>query len=135
MATAGAKTRTARSGVTEEFFTALAEHEREPLLKSRSGTLRFDITNGRQIEHWHLVLTEGDVAVSKRNVAADAVVRVGRDLFDGMVTGRVNAIAATLRGVLVPEGDLGLVILFQRLFPGPPRSNRKPRTRATKAKR
>jgi putative sterol carrier protein len=132
---ATAKTSTGTSSATEKFFAALAQHDREPLLKSRSGTLRFDITNGRQVEHWHLVLTEGNVAVSRRNAAADAVVRVDRDLFDGMVTGRVNAIAATLRGVLVPEGDLGLVILFQRLFPGPPRSSRRPRARAAGAKR
>ena len=27
-----------------------------------------------------------------------------------------------LRGVLLAEGDLGLVMSFQRLFPGPPKS-------------
>jgi putative sterol carrier protein len=134
VASATAKTTTGTSGATERFFAALTQHEREPLLKSRSGTLRFDVTNGRKVEHWHLILTDGKVSVSRRNAAADAVVRVDRDLFDGMATGRVNAIAATLRGVLVPEGDLGLVILFQRLFPGP-RSSRKPRARAAGVKR
>jgi hypothetical protein len=47
------------------------------------------------------------------------------------VTGRMNAMAATLRGVLDPEGDLGLVLLFQRLFPGPPGSRRKRPAKAT----
>jgi hypothetical protein len=42
-----------------------------------------------------------------------------------MVIGKANAMAATLRGVIVPEGDLGLVISFQRLFPGPPASRKR----------
>jgi putative sterol carrier protein len=39
-----------------------------------------------------------------------------------MVEGKVNAMAAVLRGEVSLEGDLGLVISFQRLFPGPPRT-------------
>ena len=44
-------------------------------------------------------------------------------LFDGMASGEVErdgARAARRRWRL--EGDLGLVVSFQRLFPGPPRS-------------
>jgi hypothetical protein len=37
----------------------------------------------------------------------------------------VNAMAAALRGALVPQGDLALVISFQRLFPGPAASRAK----------
>ena len=32
----------------------------------------------------------------------------------------MNALAATLRGAVVIQGDLGLLVGFQRLFPGPP---------------
>jgi putative sterol carrier protein len=62
----------------------------------------------------------GDVEVSHKNARADAVVRLDRDMFDGMVSGTVNALAATLRGELLAEGDLGLVMHFQRLFASPP---------------
>ena len=121
---------------TAEFFARLAERGGEPLFKSASGTLRFDLADGKRIEHWHVALTNGDVAVSNKNTRADAVVRVDKELFQGMVAGRVNAMAATLRGVLVPEGDLGLVVLFQRLFPGPPRPRAgRPRAGAKRRKR
>ena len=56
-----------------------------------------------------------------------------RSLFDSMATGKVNAMAAALRGVVAPEGNLGLLVSFQRLFPGPPRS--RPRSSASRPKR
>jgi putative sterol carrier protein len=119
--TARTTAKTARTDATTAFFGALAEGGRQPLVQSASGTLRFDLIEGRGVEHWHVAIERGDVSVSHKDVKADAVVRLERDLFDRIVTGRENAMAASLRGVLVPEGDLGLVMLFQRLFPGPPR--------------
>ena len=76
-------------------------------------------------------IEKGDVTVSQEDTRADAVVRLDRSLFDGIVTGRANAMAAALRGVVAPEGDLGLVISFQRLFPGrPPRARARPERQA-----
>jgi putative sterol carrier protein len=69
-----------------------------------------------------VTVTKGDVAVSNANLEADSVVRTTKALFDDMATGRVNATAATLRGVLHAGGNLGLVMSFQRLFPAPPKS-------------
>jgi hypothetical protein len=119
-ATAGRK-----KDATSAFFADLAGRGHEPLLASSTGTLRFDLVSGRRVEHWFVSVKKGDLAVSNKESRADATVRLDRTLFDRMVTGRANAMAATLRGVLVPEGDLGLVILFQRLFPGPPASRRR----------
>lgn len=125
MAIAGKTTRRATTGATEAFFEGLAERGHEPLLRSASGTLRVDLDDGGGVEHWYVTIKKGDVIVSHRNVKADAVVHTDKALFHGMVTGEVNATAAALRGVLFPEGDMGhmgLFILFQRLFPGPPGS-------------
>ena len=108
--------------VTEAFFGELAAHGHEPLLKSASGTLRFDLTDGERVERWHVTMRDGGVTVSRRNARADAVVRLDKGTFEALASGAVNAMAAVLRGDLVPEGDLGLLILFQRLFPAPPRS-------------
>ena len=108
-----------------EFFDALAERGREPLLQNVSGTLRFDLVDGERVEHWYLTIENGDIAVSRSNAEADAVVRTIRVLFDGMSAGRVNAMAAVLRGALVPRGNLALVVSFQRLFPGPAASHAK----------
>jgi putative sterol carrier protein len=105
---------------TEEFFDALAKRGHEPLLHSASGTVRFDLVGGGSIEHWSVAIAKGNVSVSRRATKADAFVRLDRALFERIVTGRENAMAAALRGVMVPKGDLGLVMLFQRLFPGPP---------------
>jgi putative sterol carrier protein len=102
-----------------EFFRRLAERGREPLLQNVSGTLRFDLVDGEDAEHWHLTIKNGDIAVSREAAEADAVVRTARALFEGMTAGRVNAMAAVLRGALVPRGNLALVVSFQRLFPGP----------------
>ena len=128
-----ATTKTVRkktNDATEKFFESLATRGREDLLQGSSGTLRFDLADGRAVEHWTVTIESGDVSVSRAKAKADAVVRVDRDFFDGIVSGRENAMAAMLRGVLVPEGDLGLVMSFQRLLPGPPAvTTRRKRTR------
>jgi hypothetical protein len=51
---------------------------------------------------------------------ADCVVRATKGLFDDVATGRVNAMAALLRGELVAEGNPNLLVRLQRLFPSPP---------------
>ena len=45
-----------------------------------------------------------------------------RKLFEGMTRGTVNLTAALLRGVLQIDGDLTLIMAFDRLLPGPRRS-------------
>jgi putative sterol carrier protein len=107
---------------TATFFEGLAKRGHEPILTHTSGTLRFELRSGRRTEYWYVTIKKGDVAVSNTNEEADTVIRCARALFDDMATGRANATAATLRGVLQAEGNLGLVMSFQRLFPGPPKS-------------
>jgi putative sterol carrier protein len=104
---------------TDAFFDGLAARGNEPLMRSASGTVRFDLADGDEVEHWYVTMRGGGVEVSHKKANADALVRLDRDAFDGMVSGTVNAMAATLRGELEVEGDLGLVMLFQRLFPPP----------------
>lgn len=125
MAAAGKIAKKTTKDPTGEFFDELAKRGHEPLLESGSGTLRFDLADGKRLEHWFVTINKGDVVVSHKEAKADAIVRIDKVLFDGMATGRVNATAAALRGVLVPEGDLGLLLSFQRLFASPPRSRAK----------
>jgi hypothetical protein len=113
-----------RQSPTDEFFASLGRRHTQPLLKRASGTLRFDVLDGERVEHWCVAMDKGAVIVSRRKVRADTVVRLDKATSDGMVSGTVNAVAATLRGDLVPEGDLGLLFLFQRLFPPPPQGGR-----------
>jgi ubiquinone biosynthesis protein UbiJ len=108
------------SDPTGDFFADLGRRGHEPMLQRTSGTLRFDLAGPSEVEHWHVRIHKGDLTVARSEEAADAVVRLEKELFDRLASGTANAMAAALRGVLEPEGDLQLVVQFQRLFPGPP---------------
>jgi putative sterol carrier protein len=102
---------------TRAFFTRLsAEHQ--PLLESMSGSVRFDIADGERTEHWLLQIRRGDVTVSHKDSEADCVMIADIDTFDAILTGRMNAMAAVLRGALQIEGRAILLAALQRLFPG-----------------
>jgi putative sterol carrier protein len=122
------------SEATKTFFESLAAREHEPLLHACSGTLRFDLKGRGGVEHWFVRVTKGDVAVSRRRSKADCVVRVDEGTFDRVVSGGMNAIAAALRGEIAIEGELPLIIAFQRLFPGPSGSGER-RSQAGDARR
>jgi hypothetical protein len=118
----------------EEFFERLSAGGPGMLPPRTSGSLRIDLGSdpgsGATTERWFLTIGKDAVSVSHRNAKADAVIRTSRDLFEGMVTGRVNAMAGALRGVVSLEGDPTLLVLFQRALPGPPA----PAKRGTTAK-
>ena len=104
---------------TAEFFDELGQRGHEPLLNQARGTLRFDLEDRKRINRWFVSIEDGDVAVSRKNAAADCVVRTDKGLFDGMVSGESHAMTTFLRGLMTVEGDGELVVLFQRLFPSP----------------
>jgi putative sterol carrier protein len=112
---------------TAEFFDALAQSGHEPLLEKAKGTVSFELTNGKQVERWLVAVDDGDVTVSRRNTKADCTVRVKKDLFEAIAAGEANAMAAFLRGEVAIAGEMELMALLQRVFPGPP--TKRPRRR------
>ena len=107
---------------TTQFFDALAARGHEPALAKITGTIRFDLRDDDSgAVRWLITITKGDIALSHRNAKADCVVRLDRALFDRIASGEANALAAFLRGAIELEGDRGLMLAFQRAFPGPPR--------------
>ena len=110
---------------TTEFFAELDRKVHEPLLDKEKGTIRFEIVAGKQTSRWLVSIDRGSVDVSRRNASANTTVRIDRDLFEQLVTGKANAMAELLRGRIAVEGDPNFAILFQRLFPGPPLGRRK----------
>ena len=121
---------------TTEFFDDLNARGHDPLLEKATGTVRFDLSNGGRTQPWLVTIKKGDVAVSKKSGRADCVAHADKGLFDGIVKGEVNATAALLRGEVGVEGDPELLVLFQRLFPGPPgATGRPPAARSRKGKR
>jgi putative sterol carrier protein len=109
---------------TADFFEELARRGHEPMLEKLSATVRFDLDRGERVERWLVTVDRGDLAVSRRHLKADCVFRTDGELFDGLVKGEVNAMAALLRGAIGVEGDPSVIVLFQRLFPSPARDPR-----------
>jgi predicted lipid carrier protein YhbT len=110
------------SDPTAEFFDGLNRRGHEPLLEKVTGAVRFEIIRDGQIDRWEARIQRGDVLVLRDHRDVSCVVRADAALFDAIATGERNAMAAILRGSLAVEGDPELLVLFQRLFPGPPRS-------------
>jgi putative sterol carrier protein len=106
----------------------LAKRAHEPLLRKATGSARFEVVDGRRTRRWLVGVDEGRIVVAERVAAdteADCLVRADRAVFDKLVSGRLNPVAAMLRGDLAIEGNWRLLILLQRLFPGPrPRRQR-----------
>ena len=106
------------SSTTAEFFDGLAQRGHEPLVRKATGTIRFELIDRGKTARWNVAIVKGDISVSHENGEADCVVRAETQVFEGMVAGEINPMAAMLRGTVEVEGDPELILLFQRLFTG-----------------
>jgi putative sterol carrier protein len=105
--------------ITAEFFDDLAQREKEPLLRNASGTMRFDIADGKKTESWFVTIDKGDLTVSRSGGAANSTLVASKALFDRLASGKASAVAEVLRGTLTIEGDWRLLVLFRRILSGP----------------
>ena len=106
------------SDPTARFFDELAARGHEPLLRKAAGTIRFDVVDGRRTRRFIVTVDDGDLSVATRNAEASCIVRADKAVFDKAVRGRLNVVAAVLRGDVYVEGDWRLLVRMQRLFPG-----------------
>jgi hypothetical protein len=128
-----AKTRSATvtADPINDFFAALAEPGHLATFEHEVGTVRFDVPDAMakadvtDVEHWHVTIDDGDVTVTREPLPADATIRIARPYLELMVTGRLNAMAAMLRGLLTVDGTVAALMMFQRCLPGPPGSTGK----------
>ena len=105
--------------VAEQFLLSLADRGFQPLLQKTTGTLAVRLLDGSEVEAWMVAVEKGEVSARRGGGDADATLTVERSLFERMVQGRANAMAAVLRGEVTIEGDLDLLMAVQRVFPGP----------------
>ncbi len=119
---------TTKSDPTAAFFAELASRGHEPLLRKASGCMRFDVVEGRRTHTWFVAVDGGDLVVTTKSARTDCRVRAQRAVFDRVASGRLNAVAAVLRGDLEVDGDWRLLIRMQRLFPSPRASRRRKAT-------
>ena len=122
MPTAHARSAALAADPVSQFFGLLAQPGHLSTFEGESATLRFDVVDGERVERWHLAVADGDVTVTRRSGPASVVVRIQRPHFEAMVTGRLNAQAALLRGLMNIDGDIASLMMFQRCLPGPPGS-------------
>jgi len=125
MPKADARSASLASDPVTRFFAVLAQPGHLETFEGESATLRFEVLDGERVDRWYLTVANGDVTVARRNGPADVVVRIKRPDMEAMLTGRLNAQAALLRGLLGFDGDVAALMMFQRCLPGPPGSTGK----------
>ena len=103
---------------TRDFFTGLAE-QHQPLPTALTGVLRFDLVDGERTEHWYLDIHKGDVSVSHQGPEPDCTVSTELATFEAIVSGKMNAMAAMLRGAVAIQGRFALLTAVQRFFAAP----------------
>lgn len=105
------------SDASAMFFEALAGPEATRLPKKVSGTIRFDLIRGEQVDQWFVTMREGGIAVTRAESAADCVVHLRHDLFERVANGQASIISAMVRTECVVEGRVPLLMMFRRVFP------------------
>jgi len=105
-----------------QFFADLTQPGHLETFESESASLRFEVPNGGRAERWYVTIHDGDVAVARQGGPTDAIVTTDRPVLEAMVSGRLNAHAALLRGLVTCRGSMAALMAFQRCLPGPPGS-------------
>jgi len=106
--------------VIGDFFREL-EKSHQPLLGKVLGTVRFDLTDADgTTDHWLVSVSRGDITTTQQKGKADCTIRSDKKLFEQLIKGEENAIAATLRGAIICLGNVELLFVILRIFPGSP---------------
>ncbi|TNH30159.1 SCP2 sterol-binding domain-containing protein [Micromonospora orduensis] len=101
------------------YLQQLDDGRRPDLPETTAGTLRLDVRGDGGTEHWYLTVADQHVRVTRSAEEADLVVRADRVVFDRLANGSVHVVAALLRNDITVRGDLRLLTLLRRIFPGP----------------
>ncbi|RKN17188.1 hypothetical protein D7147_21320 [Micromonospora musae] len=114
----------------ERFFESLPARAPEVLRGLVSGTLQIDLSvDGGVTEHWLVRMRPGVVEVRRERAPADAIWYSSADLFERMVCGQAQGVAAVFRNESTFSGNVVLFLVFRRFFPDPP-GTRDPRETA-----
>jgi predicted lipid carrier protein YhbT len=107
-----------------DFFAHLEEQGPQPLLAKAHGTVRWDVEGDNDTQTWFVRVNKSEVEVLREwdgDVSARA--RGSKALFEALCSGEANAMSAMLRNEITIEGDVELLLLLQRVFPGPSQSS------------
>jgi hypothetical protein len=101
------------------LFERISRVDRVNALAEVDGTVRFDLNLGDRIDSWLITVRHGQIDVSHGGGDADCVVEMDKELADRMATGQANAMSALLRADMMVTGEVKLLVLLERLLPGP----------------
>ncbi|MEV4767275.1 SCP2 sterol-binding domain-containing protein [Micromonospora chokoriensis] len=118
----------------ERFFESLPARAPDVLGGLTDGTLQIDLGTDHQTEHWLVRMRPGSVQVSRERGPADAIWYSSAALFDRLVSGEAQSVAAVLRNESTFSGNVVLFLAFRRFFPNPP-GTRDPRETARRSVR
>ncbi|MET7819160.1 SCP2 sterol-binding domain-containing protein [Micromonospora zamorensis] len=118
----------------ERFFESLPARAPDVLGGLADGTLQIDLGSDHRTEHWLVRMRPGSVQVSRERGPADAIWFSSAALFDRLITGEAQGVAAVLRNESTFSGNVVLFLAFRRFFPDPP-GTRDPREVARRAAR
>ncbi|HUK77855.1 MAG TPA: SCP2 sterol-binding domain-containing protein [Thermoleophilia bacterium] len=100
----------------ERFFEEVGKQAHVRLLEHASGTILIELKDGSQTERRYVTIHRGDVSVSSKGAAPDCTIRTDAATFDAIITGKLSAMPAMLRGLLQVEGKINLLVALQALF-------------------
>lgn len=113
------------------LFEQVRRRAYEPRLAPYEGTLRFEINDDHQVDHWFVKIKHGALVIAHEERPADVVVGIGRPLLSRLIEGREDLVATWVRGEIeLTGGDPQLFFVFWQIphmIPGPPDAN-DPRT-------
>src|SRR5438045_7010132 len=98
--TASTSRKIATDGPVSTFFEELGRRGHEPLLRKVVGRVRFDVVEGALTDSWLVAVEKGEVSVAPVAADADCIIVGERVVFEEVIAGRANALAAVLRGAL-----------------------------------
>jgi hypothetical protein len=101
----------------EDFFGGLAKRGYEPLLQHVIGSIRFDLENGDETDHWWVGMDRGKVTVLHEDRVAKSISRQDRATMVDAILGRRNPMTTFLRGDSGYSGEGEPLVIFTRLFP------------------
>ncbi|MFI6266595.1 SCP2 sterol-binding domain-containing protein [Micromonospora sp. NPDC051006] len=108
------------ASTARDYLQGLAPGRRPELPERTAGTLRLDAHENGTTESWYLTVADQHVEVSRSAEGADLVVRADRTVFDQLAAGQTHVSSALLRNDLTVQGNIRLLLLLRRIFPGPP---------------
>lgn len=108
------------SEAIERFFESLPARAPHVLRSPVAGTIQIDLSKDNQTTHWLVRMAPGEIEVSQARGPADAIWYNSEELFERLVTGRDQAIAAVLRNESTFSGNVVLFLAFRRFFPNRP---------------